>query len=125
MRHVKVISKTIRDNTGMILEIATILIEQNGEPTPLWQLHEYLIKNQAMSKSWRNKLIQAVGLLLDYTDANHNSFSNPKDFFESFAKVIYSGTINEEGYDPSGLYWLPKRTNTANPLLFALSEFSD
>lgn len=125
MRHVKVISKTIRDNTGMSIEMPTILIEQNGEVTPLWQLHEYLIKNQSKSNSWRNKLIQAVGLLLDYIDANHSSFSNPKDFFSSFADVIYSGTIDEEGYDPSGLYWLPKRTHTANPILYALSEFSD
>ncbi len=125
MRHVKVKTKTFRDNTGMNIEIPTILIEQNGEVIPLWQLHEYLINNKEMSKSWRNKLIQAVGLLLDYIDANHNSFSNPKDFFESFADVIFSGTINEEGYDPSGLYWLPKRINTANALLFALTEFSD
>lgn len=125
MRHVKVMTKTVRDNTGMSLEIPTILIEQNDEVTPLWQLHEYLIKNKEMSKSWRDKLIQAVGLLLDYIDANHNSFSNPKDFFDSFADGIYSGTINEEGYDPSGLYWLPKRTNRAKDLLFALTNFSD
>lgn len=125
MRHVKVISKTIRDNTGMSIEIPTLLIEQNGEVVPLWQLHEYLIKNHSKSRSWRNKLIQAVGLLLDYTDANHNNFSNPKDFFQSFTEAIYSGIINEEGYDPSSLYWLPKRTKTANSLLFTLSEFSD
>jgi hypothetical protein len=103
MRHVKVISKTIRDNTGISIETPTILIEQNGEVVPLWQLHEFLIKNQSKSNSWRNKLIQAVGLLLDYIDANHNSFSNPKDIFESFADATYSGTINEEGYDTSGL----------------------
>jgi hypothetical protein len=125
MRHVKVVSKTIRDNTGMSIETPTMIIEQNGEVIPLWQLHEYLIKNQSKSNSWRNKLIQAVGLLLDYLDANHNGFLNPKDFFESFVDAIYSGTINEEGIDPSGLYWLPKRTITANPLLFSLSEFSD
>lgn len=34
MRHVKVISKTIRDNTGINIEMPTILIEQNGEVTP-------------------------------------------------------------------------------------------
>jgi hypothetical protein len=125
MSHVKVISNTVRDNTGMIIQMPTILIEQNGQVTPLWQLHEYLIKNQYMSDSWRNKLIQAVGLLLDYMDANANSSSDPKDFFQSFTDAIYSGTINEEGYDPSGLYWLPKRTKTAKALLYGLSEFSD
>lgn len=125
MRHVKVISKTIRDNTGLSIEIPTILVEQISEIAPLWSLHDYLIKNQGMSNTWRNKLIQVVGMLLDYIDVNLSCFSNPKDFFESFADAVYSGTINEEGYDPSGLYWLPKHTNTARTLLFSLSEFSD
>ena len=48
-----------------------------------------------MSNTWRNKLIQAVGMSLDYIDANNNCFSNPKDFFGSFTNSIYSGTINE------------------------------
>ncbi len=125
MKHVKVVSTTIRDNTGLSIEIPTILVEQNGKITPLWSLHEYLVKNQLMSNTWQNKIIQAVGLLLDYIDANGNCFSNPKYFFESFVNAIYSGTINEDGYDPSGLYWLPKRTNTANDLLYKLSEYSD
>ncbi len=125
MIHVKILSKTIRDNTGMNIEIPVLLIEQNDRITPLWLLHEYLIKNQVMSNTWHSKLIQVVGLLLDYIDANHNCFPNPKVFFESFTNAIYSGTINEDGYDPSGLYWLPKRTITAHALLFALSEFSD
>ena len=125
MRHVKVISKTIRDNTGFCNELPTILIEQHGEITPLWTLHEYIIENQAMSNTWRNKLIQAVSLLLDYLDVNQDCFSSPKSFFDSFTNAIYSGTINEDGYDPSGLYWLPKRTKTAHALLVALCEFSD
>ena len=36
-----------------------------------------------------------------------------------------AGTIDEEGNDPSGLYWLPKKAQTANTLLSSLSDFSD
>lgn len=119
MRHVKVMAKTIRDNTGLNIEIPTILVEQNGEITPLWSLHQYLVKNQLMSNTWHNKLIQAVGLLLDYIDANHNCFSNPKDFFESFVNTIYSGTINDEGYDPSGFFGC--RNALIQPILCCLN----
>ena len=54
MRQVRVVSKTIRDNTGIIIEIPALLIYHNGEITPLWSLHEYLIKNQLMSNTWHN-----------------------------------------------------------------------
>lgn len=47
-----------------------------------------------------------------------------KDFFEAFMKSLYSVTINEEGLNPSGLYFVPKRSGTANVLLSELSCFS-
>lgn len=125
MKHVKILTKTFRDNTGKGIELYSILIEHNGETSLLHPLHEYQLKHHVMSRSWHNKLVQAVELMLDYMDANQNCFSSPKDFFESFAESIYSGTINEDGYDPSGLYWLPKRTKTASNLLSALNQFSD
>lgn len=125
MKHVKVLTKTFRDNTGRSIELYSILIEHNGETSLLHPLHEYQLKKHIMSKSWHDKLLQAVELMLDYMDANQSYFSSPKDFFESFAESIHSGTINEDGYDPSGLYWLPKRTDAASNLLYALSQFSD
>lgn len=125
MRHVKVLSKTIRDNTGLINKLPVLLVEQGGEVTPLWSLHEYFVKNKVNSNSRRIKLIQIVGLLLDYMDSNANYFSTPLEFFNSFTEAIYSGTINEEGYDPSGLYWLPKRVYHGRDLLGLLSEYSD
>ncbi|MEL7656493.1 MAG: gamma-mobile-trio recombinase GmtY, partial [Bacillota bacterium] len=125
MKHTKLLSKTILDNTGFYMEIPVLLIEENECVNILWPLHKYFTKNYLKSNSWRDKLIQVTGLLLDYLDANQNCFSDSKSFFESFTNSIYSGTINEEGYDPSGLYWLPKRTKTARILLQALSDFSD
>lgn len=125
MKHTMVFSKTVTDNTGLSIELPVVLVEQNGTVTVLWQLHHYLIKNKSMSDSWKYKIAQIVGLLLDYIDANQNCFPNAIRFFESFTDAIYCGTINEEGYDPSGLYWLPKHTKNANNLLYNLSVFSD
>ena len=125
MRYAQISSKTYEDNTGRSIDLPTLLIEQNGETMIFEQLHRYQLKYSEKSKSWHKKLVQAVGLLLDYMEANQDYYSTPKEFFETFTKSVYSGTINEKGSDPSGLYWLPKRVETANMLLYALNGFSD
>ena len=125
MRHIQVSSKTYQDNTGRSIDLPTLLIEQNGESMIFEQLHRYQLKHSEKSKSWHKKLVQAVGLLLDYMEANQDFYTNAKEFFETFTKAVYSGTINEKGSDPSGLYWLPKKVETANMLLYALNSFSD
>lgn len=125
MRYVQITSKTYRDNTGTSTDFPTLLIEYNGEAMLLKQLHRYQIVKRSKSRSWHKKLVQAVGLLLDYMEANQEYYSSAKEFFDIFTESVYSGTINEEGLDPSGLYWLPKRVETANMLLSALNGLSD
>lgn len=125
MRYVQVSSKTYRDNTGRSIDFPTLLVEYNGETMLFKQLHRYQIKNRSKSRTWHKKLVQAVGLLLDYMEANQKYYSSAKEFFDTFTESVYSGTINEEGLDPSGLYWLPKRIETANMLLSALNGLSD
>lgn len=125
MRYVQVSSKTYKDNTGRSIDLPTLLVEYNRETKLFEQLHRYQIKNRSKSRTWHKKLVQAVGLLLDYMEANQQYYSSPKEFFDTFAESVYSGTINEEGIDPSGLYWLPKRVETANMLLSALNGLSD
>ncbi|MFZ0577044.1 MAG: site-specific integrase, partial [Psychrobacillus psychrotolerans] len=126
MRYVQVSSKTYRDNTGRSIDFPTLLVEYNGETILFEQLHRYQIKNRSKSRTWQKKLVQSVGLLLDYMEANQKYYSSPKEFFDTFTESVYSGTIkNEEGLDPSGLYWLPKRVETANMLLSALNGLSD
>jgi len=123
--HVKVITKTYRDSSARSIDLRTLLIEHDGEVKVFEQLHEYQLKHYTKSRSWHNKLVQAVGLLLDYTEANQSSYTSAKEFFDTFTVAVYSGTINEDGYDSSGLYWIPKKVETANILLSALSGFSD
>jgi hypothetical protein len=125
MKHAKITTKTYRDNSAKSINLPTLLIEHESAVNVLAQLHEYQVKYCNKSRSWHNKLVQAVGLLLDYMEVNHNNYTSPKDFFDIFTKAVYSGTINEEGYDPSGLYWIPKKVETANMLLSALNGLSD
>lgn len=125
MNYVKVYTKTYRDNSARYIELPSLLIEQDGESKIFEQLLKYQIKYSYKSKTWHNKLIQSVSLLFDYMNANPNNYTSAKDFFELFAEAMYSGTIDEEGNDPSGLFWLPKKSQTANALLSTLSDFSD
>ncbi|MBZ9692211.1 gamma-mobile-trio recombinase GmtY [Clostridium sp. M14] len=125
MRYVKVSSKTYQDNTGKSIDFPTILIEYDGKTMIFEQLHRYQINKRYKSKAWQKKLVQAVGLLLDYMEANQNCCCSAKEFFDTFCESVYSGTINEEGLDPSGLYWLPKRDDNANSLVSKLNDFSD
>src|SRR5438105_4784429 len=123
MNHVRVTAKVVNDNTGIKANIPVILLNDGRHCTALMPLVDYLIANsQARSSSWMAKLCQIVGMLLDYTEANYLNFEKPAALFETFAQRVYTGTIGEDGRDPSGLYCWPKLTKTANQLLNTLSE---
>jgi len=122
MHHVTARAKIIIDNTGIQAEIPIILTERG----PLEPLVAYCIEHiHPRSFSWMQKLLQAVGLLLDYMTANHACFENPKELFRTFANRLTTGTIGEDGLDPSGLYWLPMTSTIANQLINLISAFSD
>src|SRR5574344_1529546 len=72
-----------------------------------------------------NGVIQAISLLLDYLESNKNLFNDPKILFQTFAKRLYSGTIGEDGIDPSGLYWIPSSTDNVNKHIHRLTAFTD
>lgn len=122
MEHVVVRASVYRDASGVTTEIP-VLITEDG---PLESLVTYLLdRAHARSFSWMQKLVQAVGLLLDYMTVNQDYYSEPKDLFKGFLQRLYSGTIGEDGKDPSGLYWLPKSDRVVNQLAGQLSAFSD
>lgn len=126
MSHVRVNAKVLSDSTGASVEIPVLLLADGERTRVLEPLVDYLLANaHARSWSWMRKVCQAVGLLLDYIEVNQSSFERPQALFDAFAKRVYSGTIGEDGRDPSGLYWLPRRSETARQLLSVLSDFSD
>lgn len=122
MTHTVVRYKVVRDNTGLHEEIPVILTEFG----PLQPLIQYILKHRHMlSESSINKLVQAVGLLIDYMEANHQAFADPEDLFNTFVQRLYSGTIGVDGSDPSGLYWDARKPSVVRTLVNHLSKFSD
>ncbi len=122
MHHTTVRAKVVKDNTGIETELPVVLTDYG----PLKPLVNYLSeKSHAKSFAWMQKVVQAVGLLLDYMAANHECFDDPKQLFTTFVQRLYTGTIGEDGKDPSGLYWLPKNSRFAGQLAYQVSAFSD
>ena len=88
MTHTVVYYKVGRDNTGIHEEIPVILTEFG----PLQPLIHYILKHRhRLSESNTNKLVQAVGLMIDYLEANHHAFDNPNELFNTFVQRLDSG----------------------------------
>lgn len=123
MSSVKVRATIIEDNTGIKSQLPILLTEQ-GE---LSTVTDYLLKLEAdgVSNSVMNGFIQAVSLLLDYMEANRGLFDDPKLLFQTFSKRLYTGTIGEDGLDPSGLYWVPSSTSNVNKHIHRLTAFTN
>lgn len=120
---VRVCATIVEDNTGIKSQLPVLLTEQ-GE---LSSVTDYLLKLEAdgVSASIIKGFLQAVSLLLAYIEANKDLFPEPKILFKTFAKRLYSGTIGEDGLDPSGLYWVPSSTNNVNKHIHRLTAFTD
>ncbi len=122
MDFVTVRASVHRDSTGVVLEIPVIITAMG----PLMPLADYLLEHaHHRSFSWMQKMTQGVGLLLEYMAANQTTFADPKELFQSFIQRLYSGTIGANGLDPSGLFWLPKRSVSVRQLSYQLAAFSD
>jgi integrase len=111
------------DNTGKKSELPIILTDE-GELSPLT---DYLLKMEANggSLSSINNVVRATQLLIEYMSANTGVFSDPKVLFQTFVKRMYSGTIGDDGLDPSGLYWIPPSTKTVDIYIKSLTGLTD
>ena len=122
MAHVTVIAKVVSDNTGIVAEIPVILTDYGV----LMPLVEYVVEIKHLrSTATITKLVQAVGLLLDYMEANQDSYDNPKELFAGFVQRLYTGTVSEDGQDPSGLYWNGRTPSAVRQMVAQLSAVSD
>ncbi|MGQ4605213.1 MULTISPECIES: gamma-mobile-trio recombinase GmtY [Aeromonas] len=122
MEHTTIRGKVYRDHTGVVTEIPVILTEHG----PLRPLVDYFLAHvQVRSSAWMTKTAQAVGLLLDYMTANQTCFDDPKVLFEVFSNRLYTGTVGENGTDPSGLYWQGRTPAVVRVLVNCISRFSD
>lgn len=122
MNHTTVRAKFYSDNTGALIEMPVILTDVG----PLQSLISYLLSMHGVrSFSWMQKTIQAVRLLLDYMAVNHQCFEEPRELFKTFVQRLYSGTVGEDGLDPSGLFWLPMSRKDVEQHTRNLSAYSD
>ncbi|WP_243055239.1 gamma-mobile-trio recombinase GmtY [Pseudomonas sp. BP01] len=114
-------ARIIIDDSGFQSEII-VLIADSG---PVTVLIDYLLANQHLSASWQRLVAQATKLLLEYMEANHHCFSEPRDLFQAFATHLYTGTIDDNGLDDSGLGWIPASRNTSNRFISVLKGLTD
>jgi integrase len=121
---VKVNAKVVQDDSGACSQIP-VLISENNEVIRLLINYVLKLKRDGKSISTINNHIKATQLLLEYMAANLNGFENPRTLFEVFTSRLYTGTIDEQGNDPSGLYWLPCSKQVARLHIYALSELTD
>lgn len=119
MTYVVVTARIFTDNTGAYSEIPVILTSTG----PLEPLVDYCVSRHDRSLSWMRKLVSAVGLLLDYLEANPDEPEHWR-LFHNFAQRLYTGSFDlETGLDPSGLCWQPLPHNTAGYVVVQISEF--
>ncbi|UQW76461.1 hypothetical protein [Pseudomonas avellanae] len=122
MQAVDAYAKVVVDDSGFRSEIPVLLTEK-GVVLPL--LNYLLNKATERSLAWQHNAVIATKLLLEYMEANEANFLDPATLFQSFATRLYTGTVGDDGLDPSCLYWIPASTAMANRHLNALRGLTD
>ncbi|MCL1125510.1 gamma-mobile-trio recombinase GmtY [Shewanella surugensis] len=119
---VKVQAKIKVDNTGALLNIPVLLTE-HGVFEPLL---DYIVsQSNNRSPPWMDRVVFSCQLLLEYMEVNRDLFSDPKLLFQYFVQRLSNGTMDENGNDPSGLFWLPRKVSNVNQLISALNGLTD
>ncbi|WP_413113191.1 gamma-mobile-trio recombinase GmtY [Thaumasiovibrio sp. DFM-14] len=109
------------DNTGTQVETPVIVTSEGVLKSYL----NYLLAFRHKSESWKNRSVFAVRLLLDYMNANKGVFEKPKDMFREFSNALFTGTVGNDGSDPSGLRWQPRKEPDANFLINLITHYTD
>jgi len=109
------------DNTGLKLSLPVIVTEDGLLRSYL----DYLIVHRNKSRSWLDRSAFAVRLLIDYTKQNEGCFENPYELFKEFSNCLYTGTIGEDGEDPSWLRWKPRTDNDAGFIIKLITQYTD
>jgi len=110
------------DNTSRLFELPVIVISGQGY---LMSHLKYLVKKRSKSKSWKDKEIQAIKLLIQFVAANKDCFETQQKMFEEFSNSLHTGTFNSKGEDESALRWEAKERSLANTLIDHITKFSE
>lgn len=85
----------------------------------------YLVTQSHKSPSWKTKSTFSLKLLLEYLHANASCFDAVVDLLHTFTVCLIKGTIDQELYDPTDLYWKPRDINDANTILAHITNYTD
>ena len=109
------------DNTGTSFEVPVIITDEGL----LQSFAEYVKTYRNKSASWQNKAVQAMQLLLEYCEVNNSAFSKPTEMFAEFSNALFTGTVDTQGDDPSGLYWKARQQDNAKALINHVAHYTD
>ncbi|MCK9908190.1 gamma-mobile-trio recombinase GmtY [Microbacteriaceae bacterium K1510] len=123
LHHVTVV-KRVQDMPESFTARVLVLRRPDGSAEPYPQLLRYQRAHPHRSSSWQNTVVRAVGLLWDYTtQVKHHT--TVRDLFRGFALAILSGTIKEDGSDPTGLLWPSTPRSRAVGLVKSIEAFAE
>ena len=117
----KLNADVVVDNTGNVLELPVII---TGEGL-LRSYLQYMVIYRNKSRSWQSKSVQAIQLLLDYVSVNQKVFQKPQDLFSEFSNSLFTGTVDENGDDPSDLRWKARDPKNAKNLINLVTHYTD
>ena len=109
------------DNTGTTVQLPVIVTVEGILNSYL----EYLLIFRVRSESWKGRSVFAVRLLLDYMNANKGVFEKPRDMFREFSNALFTGTIDDDGRDPSTLRWKPRKQADAKFIISLITHYTD
>lgn len=119
---VRLNAKVYRNKTGVYTEIPVLLTECGVIDS---FVEFFLDHSHIRSRSWMEKHITAIKLFLNFLEVNFQTLNTPKELFKVFVQQLYTGSIGLDGFDPSKLYWKPRKITTANSLINSLTDYFD
>ncbi|HKM38049.1 MAG TPA: gamma-mobile-trio recombinase GmtY [Thiopseudomonas sp.] len=121
MTTIRVNAKIKIDNTASLLDLPVIVTNGGILKSHL----EYLINHRSRSRSWVDRSVFSVRLLLEFWEANQGAVSDAKKMFREFSFSLFTGTIGDDGKDHSGLRWLSRKEADAKQLIGHITHYCD
>ena len=123
--HSSIIKCNVRiDNTNKPIQVRAVVVSEGV----LFHYLKYLlgkVSRDSVSHSWVTQSNRSIRLLIDYSIAHENTFDNAKEMFDAFAVRVREGTVNDEGYDDTGLRWQATSDDNRDRIIYYITEYSD